>query len=261
MSESQDVQKFTETLKRQRALSVQLESLTGNARKTAQDEIKELRRVCLQLVEKHFHECISQKVAQKFPQKVLQGQHTPIKKRELGVVAQFTELLNDFFVEVLGKDDSVWWKLETPIELRNYATRALINRAISKIRRQEKFIPVGDDKVTEMFHAQVAQEICSRFRSNDINPEKALELIQRWDEGDDELFRKYALVLRLTFVAAMKDHQIENDLKNTFDLRDVPLPLPLKEVAKRVGAPLSTVGRWKLLALQELRKQLASQEA
>jgi hypothetical protein len=240
MSEAEDATRLADLLSQQRAATLAI-SQTRDPTKRASlaAQVKEKREECLVLVERYFRQTLRPVLAKRFPRKGLQS--APAKQQVYSNDAMFryTELVNDFFVQVLSKVDDPFWKKDSAIELRNYASIVISNHGIrDALRRRKKREPLGEQQLRDSLADQLATEVEQRFVAAGImiDPADVLDIVDQWQQSDDEHLQKLAMLMRHKYVADMTMQQIADDLK----------------------APYPTVCRWHIAALQKLRETLSS---
>jgi RNA polymerase sigma factor (sigma-70 family) len=241
MNRTNDAEFVANLLKDIRELSIQQAALSDQSKKEKarlQSEIGSKRRQCLTLVERYFRETLRPLLAKRFPDKGLQS---PPSEQELfsnDKVFRFTELVSDFFLEVLEKCEDPFWKKGSAIELRNYASTVISNDIRDELRRNRKQSPLGEATVRDTFEAQLAADVESRFKNDGVSDYlvEALEIIDVWAASHEELVRTYGIALRLRFVAGMT----------------------LEEIAKDLATSVATADRRVKSGLEKLKEQLHS---
>ena len=235
MSITKDSQRLAELLSQQREVQHALRNAADSVKsQQIRQKLDGIRRQCIELVDRYFRESLQPILANRFPGKVRQ-QEDEAKASPVHVLAQFTELVNDFFVQVLSKEDDPFWKKDSAVELRNYASIAISNRGIRDVlRRRKKQVALSDPTLVSSLDEYLADEITLRFNDTGVDPADAVEIINRWETSEDERRREYARLLRLYFIAAMK----------------------MEEVADDLGLPAPTAYRKKQQALAQLKLEL-----
>lgn len=238
MSESADAKKLATLLDQQRQL---LESRAkvgkGTERDAIENELRSIRGECIELVDRYFRQVVHPILQKRFPRKVAGKQSKVTQKAPVNTVAQFTQLLNDFFVQVLDdpKFENPFWKKQTVIELRNYASITISNNGlIDALRRRKRQADLGDAAVRSRFEADLAIEVSQRFAESGVEPSDAVEIINDWETNGEPDQRQVARLLRLRYVAGMS----------------------MNEVAEDMGISLATAYRHEKNALTAIRAQL-----
>ncbi len=270
MSEIEDARKLAELLKQQRELAIALKQLRGaNEIAISCDQLHEIRHQCIELVDRYFRQALLPILAKRFPGYVTYHADKPNKQAPVNVVVQFTQLLNDFFIQVLSTFDDEFWKKRSAIELRNYASIAISRQGVlNALRRRKKQEPLNELALELALDDQFAADFEDRFRETGIDPADAMEIIQRWNEGDDRQ-RRHAMVLRLYYVTEMTDSEVQDDLQYAGKLTDEEMSgnlaqsedsreigLPLKDVADRLETSVASASRWRIQALKAVRNEL-----
>jgi len=238
MSEAQDAKRLAGLLHRLQEVSIRR---TGDPSKPIEttNEVESIRGECLELVDRYFRQTLRPALAARFPEKGIQSAPVAESAYSNDVMFRYTELVNDFFVQVLSNFDDPFWKKNSAIELRNYASIVISNHGVrDALRKRKKQQAIGESAVHATFEEQLAAEIETRFSNDEQNldPAEAMELLHRWEASDDEKLRRDARLLRLFYVCGMKVEDIAEDMKT----------------------PLKTAYRWKAAALKKMRQQLVA---
>jgi len=198
---------------------------------------KYVRAECLILVERYFRQTLRPVLAKRFPGKGLQSASAKQQLHSNDAMFRYTELVNDFFVQVLDKVDDPFWKKESAIELRNYASIVISNDIRDALRRSKKREPLNEEQLRDSFDDSLAAEVEQRFVAAGIilDPAEVLAVLDQWQQSSDEHSQKLAMLLRHKYVSDMTMPQIAGDLK--------------------VSEP--TAYRWHIEALQKLRENLS----
>lgn len=214
MSEFEDAEQLATLLRQQRDLTHALESESDPLRRKAiREQRRAVRLSCIELVDTYFRIVLHPILLSRFPHEVSRRQAAVSQKTPVNVMSQFTQLLNDFCVQVLSKFDDPFWRKTSAIELRDYASIAISNRGIrDALRRRSKQERLGDDGLHSRFEDQLAQEIDKRFNGTGIDPADALEIINRWQAKGDTTQQDQARILRLFYVAGMSMEEVQHDM-------------------------------------------------
>jgi RNA polymerase sigma factor (sigma-70 family) len=232
MPETQDAIRLAEMLKALRDFALQLDSATDlDERDRLRVAIAGLRDACFQVVDRYFRGTLGPILARRFPGKVSPPEKPG--KRVPSPMFQYSQLVGDFFVQVLSNYDDPFWKKDSAIELRNYASTVISRDVIDALRRRKKREPLADEQVRKSFEEMFAAEVEQQFVTDgvEIDPADALEVVEQWQQSGDERRRKLAMLLRHKYVSGMTMQQIADDLK----------------------VPVKTAYRWHTTALKELR--------
>ena len=197
------------------------------------------RAECLTLVERYFRQTLRPVLAKRFPGKGIQSAPAKQQLHSNDAMFRYTELANDFFVQVLSKVDDPFWKKDSAIELRNYASIVISNHGIrDALRRRKKREPLNEEQLRDSLEDQLAAEVEQRFVAAGItiDPADVLDLLDQWEQSSDEQLRKLAMLMRHKYVSDMTMQQIADDLKT----------------------PYSTTCCWHNEALQKLRDRFSS---
>jgi hypothetical protein len=200
MKQTNDAERLADLLTEQRELSLRLEQTRSPATsESLKRRIQDVRRECLSLVDHYFREALRPKLAGRFPGKGITGD----------AVVRYTELVNDFFLEVLSRFDDPFWRKATAIELRDHASTAISRDILDVLKRRGRL-----DAIQEHFLHE------TESRLNESTPELStsdlLEVLDLWQNGDaqsNEGQKKilYAKILRLSFVSGMTMDQVAAD--------------------------------------------------
>jgi DNA-directed RNA polymerase specialized sigma24 family protein len=196
-----------------------------------------LRNECLELVDCYFRQTLRPVLAGRFPGKGLQSAPVNETVHSNDAMFRYTELMNDFFVQVLSRFDDPFWQKHSAIELRNYASISISNRGVRDVlRRRKKQQPLTDEQVKDSFDELLAADIESRFTEAglEIDPADTLEILEHWRNSANDELQKSAMLLRHQFISGMTMQQIADDM----------------------DAPLTTVYRWRTQAVAAMRKAL-----
>lgn len=240
MSLEQDAARLAELLGKQREAAIAISVTTDlAARKRLAEQVKPIRDECLVLVERYFRQTLRPVLTRRFPGKGLQSAPAAEQVHSNDAKFRYTELVNDFFVQVLSKYNDPFWRKESAIELRNYASIVISNHGIrDALRRRAKQEPVGEGQLYDSLEDQLAAEVELRFKETrlPIDPSRVLDILEQWRQSDDDHLQKLAVLVRHKYVADMSMEQIATDLK----------------VSDKTGY------RWHSEALQKLRETLGS---
>jgi len=222
MSESQDVERLVELLHAQRAAS-------GWGA-----EVLEIRKQCLELVDRYLRTTLRPVLVKRFPHKGLESAPAKQELYSTDAMFRFTDLLQDFFVQVQSKFDDPFWKKDAAIQLRDYASAVISNNIRDALRRRKRQESFDDEQLHDALEEQLVQECEQRLKS-EINLELSdvLETLHQWSESTDQQLQELALVLRHSYVSGMTLEQIAADL----------------------GISLATAHRRRQEALQRLREK------
>ncbi len=237
MSEADDATRLATLLGRQReaALAISQTRETAN-RELLAAQLKAIRNECLILVERYFRQTLRPVLAKRFPGKGIQSAPAKQQLHSNDAIFRYSELVSDFFVQVQSKVDDPFWKKDSAIELRNYASTVISNDIRDALRRRKKQEPLDEDKLRDSFDDQLAVEVEQRFLADKItiDPADVLDVLDQWQQSDDEHLQKLAMLMRHRYVSGMTMPQIAADLK----------------------ASEPTAYRWHTQALQKLRGTL-----
>lgn len=235
MPETEDATRLAELLSQHREATIAISQTRDPAkRELLGARMKKVRDECLTLVERYFRQTLRPVLAKRFPGKGLQSAPAEQQFHSNDAMFRYTELVNDFFVQVLSKVDDPFWKKDSAIELRNYASIVISNRGIrDALRRRKKREPLAEEQLHDSLEDQLAAEVEQRFVAAGvtIDPADLLDRLDQWQQSDDEHLQKLAMLMRHKYVADMTMQQIADDLKT----------------------PVKTVYRWHAEALHKLR--------
>ena len=215
MSDFKDAELLAELLTEQREASKALAATRiQEERQRLERKVNKIRRQCIEVVDVYFRKALRPVLAQRFPQKGLQAPPNNQDVYSNDAIARYTELINDFFVQVLSMSDDEFWRRKTVIELRNYASIAISRDMIDVIRRRRKQEPLDDDVIHSTFEDQLAAEVEQRFVADKLTlePADALHKVDEWERSSDEESRTLAALIRHKYVSGMTMDQIADDL-------------------------------------------------
>lgn len=233
MSESDDANLLAQLLREQKELATRVQSLTGKQKADVMAQLNAKRSQCLGLVDRYFRQVLEPILVRQFPGKVHRGSEKLDQKASVGVMVQFSQLLNDFFVQVLSKFEDPFWRKSSAVELRNLAARAIANDVRDELRRRERGTRASESYYWNSKFADEAQE---RLSQNGVEPADALEVIEGWETDGGPVFREYASLLRHYYISGMS----------------------MEEIASELSINAKSAYRKKQAALSELLKQLAT---
>lgn len=234
MSSTDDAYRLAQLLKEQRELVMRTH---GEGQLYQTDEsarIAEIRSECVALVDRYFREVLQPILINRFPGKLTREKCLGSEKAPLGAVVQFTQLLNDFFIQVLSTDNDPFWRKTTAVELRNYASIAISNRGVRDALRRRRKQHATPEDIDGFLEDQLAQEIEDRISITGADAADVVEVINQWETYGNVAQKKYARLLRLHYVAGMS----------------------MTEVAGDMDASLATIYRWHQEALIAVRQEL-----
>ena len=238
MSADNDVTRLANLLKEQRDATITLAATRDPATlREIAVAVQRLRNECLALVDRYSRQTLRPVLAKRFPGKGIQSAPQNQQVHSNDAMFRYTELIYDFFVQVLSRFDDPFWTQDSAIELRNYASICVSNNGVRDVLRQRrKKQPLTDEQVRDSFEDQLATDIQTQFARAqvDIDPADALKVLNEWDHSCDETLQKYAMLLRHVFVSGMTMEQIAADMKT----------------------PVKTLYRWRATALTKMRNAL-----
>lgn len=215
MSESTDIQRVARLLTQQQATS-ELLARTVDSEECIrlEDEIRKIRHECLELVDPYCRLALRPVLAKRFPGKGVQSAPKGQEVYSNDAVVRYTELINDFFVQVLAMSDDEFWKKKSAIELRNYASTVISNNIRDLIRHRRKQASLDDNQVRSTFEDQLAVEVNQRFVADRLmlDLEAVLETLDQWELSRDPYLQKLASLIRHKYVSGMTIPQIAADL-------------------------------------------------
>lgn len=215
MSESADVQRLASLLTQQQKTSRTLAGTKDSGeRKRLEEEIRKIRHECLELVDRYFRLALRPVLAKRFPGKGVQSAPKGQEVHSNDAIVRYTELISDFFVQVLATSHDEFWQKKSAIELRNYASTAISRDIIDVIRRRRKQSPLDDKQVRSTFDDQLATEVNQRFVADKLmlDPVDVLEAVEHWEVTNDPHLQKLASLIRHRYVSGMTMPQIAADL-------------------------------------------------
>ncbi|MCA9130020.1 MAG: hypothetical protein KDB22_23190 [Planctomycetales bacterium] len=241
MSDIKDAKRLRDLLDRQSHLLGSLKPVTQPEQRIAiEKELNNVRRQCIELVDRYFRQVLHPILRQRFPGKITDLQTDISRSAPVNVVVQFTQLVNDFFVQVLDdpKFDNPFWKKQTLVELRNYASIAISHHGlIDALRRRKKQEAIGDDGVRQVYEDQIAIEVEQQLAETGIDPADAAEVINDWEEAGNRDQQKYARLLRLHYITGMSMEQVAADMdlniKTAYRVRQQALTAVRAELSAR----------------------------
>ena len=231
MSESEDVNQLAQLLREQKELAIKLAKLTGNDKESALKRLNAKRSKCLELVDRYFRQVLEPILTRQFAGKVHRGSQNLDGEANVGVMVQFTQLLNDFFVQVLSKFEDPFWEKTSAIELRNFAAWAIANDVRDELRRRN----TGEGANESYFwKSKFADEAQQRSHEIGVDLSDALDVIEQWETHSEQDFREYASLLRHFYISGMS----------------------MEEISSELSINVKTAYRKKQRAISELRQQL-----
>lgn len=196
------------------------------------ERLEQLRNECIELMEQYFRRTVYPMIAKRFPGKIGPDKY----------VAQFTQLLADFFIEIKQRFDDQLWIQTSPAMLRDYASTVISRDVYDLLRRYR----IGSEAASvHALKTAIAKDAERRMAEDQLNLKQVLEILEKWDRSGTEQQRKFAQVIRLYYIVELNDDEVDRDAG-----------LTLKEIAERTGTPLATVARWREKALEALRKDV-----
>jgi len=208
MSAENDAERLAELLRMQREAGLEM-AQTRNPEKRSQliARVKQVRDECLVLVDEYFRQSLRPVLAARFPGKGLHAGEAMFR---------YTELVNDFFVQVLATFDDPFWQKDSAIELRNYASIVISNHGIrDALRRRKKQKPFPGDQAEESLEDRLAADVEQRFVAAGIviDPTAILDVLEQWRKSSDQHLQALAMLMRHKYVSDMTMQQIAADLK------------------------------------------------
>ncbi|MEL6898122.1 MAG: hypothetical protein AAFP90_18645, partial [Planctomycetota bacterium] len=133
-----EADRTAEMLCRAREIREQLPTLNDEKdKRRLQTELNDLQNQLLEIVDRHARCRIRSSLAQQFPNK---GVVAPPKRRDAvhssDAVVRYTELVNEFFAEVLAKPHLAFWRAQSLDDLRKIMTRAIKNHIRDAIKHR-----------------------------------------------------------------------------------------------------------------------------
>ena len=123
-----------------------------------------------------------------------------------GSSVQFTVMLNDLFVKILGRYSEEALRMETARDLRNWCSCALRHQMLDYVRQKKNRHQLLND-IAPMYEAQ-RKHFRDRFGEHF---DDCLTVIECWSNGDDTMKNSYAKLLELHYVFGMTwDETCEN---------------------------------------------------
>lgn len=212
--EFRDAEQLANLLRRQRELSLaSVPSGSTDQAAAAKREVTEIRRDCIQLVERYFRAHLQPILAKRFPNKGLHPAHQTYSSAREGQF-RYTELINDFFLQVLSRFDDPFWRSDSAIALRNYASIVISNHGVrDALRRRKKQKPLPEADLRETFEDQLAAEVESRFGRLGLEYDAGdlLDVVQQWEKAGGH-FQQLATLIRHLVVSGMTPAQVQADL-------------------------------------------------
>ena len=238
MSEKNDVKRLADLLKEQRDATLELAVTRDPAERERLTCDVKAKRDQWELVDRYFRQTLRPVLAKRFPGKGIQSAPHNERVHSNDVMFRYTELVGDFFVQVLSKFDDPFWKKDSAIELRNYASTVISRDILDGLKRRRKREQLTDEQVRTAFEDQLAAEVEQKFFAEGLGLDLAdvLETIDQWQRCGDDRQQKMAVLLRHKYVSEMTMQQIADDLK----------------------IPLSTTYRYHTEAIASLRDILCS---
>lgn len=243
MSENELAEQLAQKMRQQLELRSQVEQMQDAAKiAAAVKQLDSLRNDCIELMERYFRLNVYPMIARRFPGKIGPDKY----------VAQFTQLLSDFFIEIKQRFDDPLWVKTSPAELRGYAS-TVITRDVHDLMRRNR---IGEEATAAYALKQaIAQDAEQRMAEDHLNLKQVLEIFERWDASENDELRNFAQVLRLYYIVELTDDEVDRDAAITLKGRT------LAEISQQVGKPIATVGRWRQQALAALRDEIADDSA
>ena len=218
LPETEDATRLAELLSQHREATIAISQTRDPAKQELlAAQVKKVRAECLTLVEHYFRQTLRPVLAKRFPGKGLQSAPAKQQLHSNDAMFRYTELVNDFFVQVLSKVDDPFWKKDSAIELRNYASIVISNRGIrDALRRRKKQQPL-DEELHDSLEDHLAGEVEQRVIAAGITIDAAdvLDRLDQWEQSSDEHLQKLAMLMRHKYVADMTMQQIADDLKTS----------------------------------------------
>ncbi len=207
MSATEDAERLADLLSQQRGATLAISQSRDSVQHALlAAHVKDIRDECLALVDRYFRQTLRPVLATRFPGQGLQSAPAKQQLHSNDAMFRYTELVNDFFVQVLSKVDDPFWKKDSAIELRNYASIVISNHGIrDALRRRKKQEPLAEDQLRDSLEDQLAAEVEQRFIADKImiDPADVLDALDRWEHSNHEHWQQLAMLMRHKYVADM----------------------------------------------------------
>ena len=194
---TKDERRLIELLDEYTEIETQLENASGKKLSRLKAEKEKLREEILTIVDRHFRRNLKPMMTKLFGKEVLQ------ENAEI----QFTCMLNDFFVKILGSNPDEFWKAKTTRSLTTWSSVVLANLFRDTLRRRK-----AGRKVLSNFEQLVKKRQEHFERQIGIKLERALEELDRWEQSDDEELSQMAAVIRHRYIDGMKYPEIAEQM-------------------------------------------------
>lgn len=200
--QSSDADKLKEKMKQQFEIAAAIDRCRDPLElMKLRKQLKAKRDECIEIVDRYFRLSLK-------PQ--LESQCDKVSADSN--VARFTEMLNDFFVEVIQSDKSQFWQETSPKALRSYVATALSRDAIDIIRRRKKIRELAEDDLNVAYNKMVVEEFESNCLNEQMDSSEVSEAIARWQNSDEPELAESARLLEMRYACGSSVEEIAKDL-------------------------------------------------
>ena len=206
----------------------QLASLLDDYHAADEDARPALEDALLRAISEHFNRELRPALARKFRGRT--AADTSIR---------YTQMVHDFFVQVLDRRDDRFWRAKSLRALRSFASKVIQHRILDVLRRQRHRSDLGEEGLGEQLDDQALGELAHDraahfWTQHGLDYERVLQCLERWQARGGKQ-RRWAAVIRHRYVDGM----------------------PYEQIAEQLEVRRKTVQNLKSQALVELRRELS----